>query len=72
MRTLILAGLLVAGLVAAGVIHIQNNNNTIDITVDRQKLDQTERAAMQVGSQFFQQAETQIQNAQQPAQYQTK
>jgi hypothetical protein len=71
-RTLILAGLLVAGLVAAGVIHIQNNNNTIDITVDRQKLDQTERAAMQVGSQFFQQAETQIQNAQQPAQYQTK
>ena len=72
MRTLILAGLLVAGLVAAGVIHIQNTNNTIDITVDRDKLHQTERAAMQVGNQVFQQAETQFQNAQQPTQYQTK
>jgi len=62
---LILAGLLVAGLVAAGVIHIQNTNNTIDITVDRQKLHDTEQEAFRAGNAMLQQAEAQVQNGQQ-------
>ena len=68
MRTLILAGLLVAGLIAAGVIHIQNTNNTIDITVDRQKLQQTEQEAFQAGNAVLQQAEVQMQNSAQQTQ----
>jgi hypothetical protein len=67
-RTLILAGLLVAGLIAAGVIHIQNGSNTIDITVDRQKLQQTEQEAVQAGSVVLQQAEAQLQKSAQQTQ----
>ena len=68
MRTLLLAGLLVAGLIAAGVIHIQNGSNTIDITVDRQKLQQTEQEAMQAGNAVLQQAEVQLQKSAQQTQ----
>jgi hypothetical protein len=60
--------MLVAGLIAAGVIHIQKNNDqTLDITVDKQRLQQTEQEAFQVGGAVLQQAEAQLQNANQNA-----
>jgi hypothetical protein len=39
MRTLLLVGLVVGGLVVAGAIHISQSGDTIEITVDRQKVE---------------------------------
>lgn len=39
MRTLILLGLVVGGLVVAGAIHITQSNGTIDISVDKAKVE---------------------------------
>jgi hypothetical protein len=38
MRTLLLLGLVVGGLVVAGAIHITQSGDTIEISVDRQKV----------------------------------
>jgi hypothetical protein len=63
MRTLILAGLVVAGLVAAGVIHIQKGSDTINITVDKEKLHETTEKAVQVGDEVLHEAERQLDQA---------
>jgi hypothetical protein len=60
MRTLILAGLVVAGLVAAGVIHIQKGGQSIEITVDKEKLHETTEKAVKVGGDMLQAAERQL------------
>lgn len=63
MRTLILAGLVVAGLVAAGVIHIQKGSDTINITVDKDKLHATTEKAVQVSDEVLHEAERQLDQA---------
>lgn len=40
-RTLMFAGLAVVGLVVAGVIHIQQNGNMLEVTIDEKKLEAT-------------------------------
>jgi hypothetical protein len=39
MRTLILLGLVVGGLVVAGAIHITQSGNSVEISVDKQKVE---------------------------------
>jgi hypothetical protein len=39
MRTLILLGLIVGGLVVAGAIHITQSGNSVEISVDKQKVE---------------------------------
>jgi hypothetical protein len=59
MRTLIILGLVVGGLVVAGAIHINQSNGTIDVSIDKQKVQNIaregeefiKRAAAQAGSQ---------------------
>lgn len=63
MRTLILAGLVVAGLVAAGVIHIQKGSDTINITVDKDKLHEETQKAVKVGDAVLHEAERQLDEA---------
>ncbi len=38
MRTLVLIGLVVGGLVVAGAIHISQSNGTIEVSIDKQKV----------------------------------
>ena len=38
MRTLILLGLVVGGLVVAGAIHISQSNGTIEVSIDKQRV----------------------------------
>ena len=38
MRTLMLLGLIIAGLFVAGAIHVQQRGNTIDVTVDEDRI----------------------------------
>ena len=61
MRTLMLLGLIVGGLVVAGAIHITQSNGTIEISVDKAKVEA-------VTGQVLREGETIIRNAQnQPA-----
>jgi len=39
MRTLLILALVVGGLVVAGAIHVSQSGNTIEISVDRQKME---------------------------------
>jgi len=50
MRTLVILGLVVVGLVAAGAIHISTSGNTIDITVDRDRLKAVTTEVVEEGS----------------------
>jgi hypothetical protein len=72
MRTLILLGVVVAGLIAAGVIHIQKGSDTINITVDQNKLHQTEEEAVKLGGAVLKQAEQQLNQASKATQTQTQ
>jgi hypothetical protein len=63
MRTLILAGLVVAGLVAAGVIHIQKGSNTINISVDKEKLHETTEQAVKISDRVLHEAERRLDDA---------
>ena len=40
-RTLMFVGLAIAGLVVAGAIHIQQNGNMLEVTIDEKKLEAT-------------------------------
>jgi hypothetical protein len=59
MRTLILLGLVVGGLVVAGAVHISQSNGTIEVSIDKQKVQNIaregeeiiKRAATQAGTQ---------------------
>lgn len=70
MKNLIFLGLIVAGLVAAGVIHINQQNNNVDVTIDKQKLEQTAEKTIKVGSELVHEFEASLEqaskNAEQP------
>ena len=59
MRTLVILGLVVGGLVVAGAIHISQSNGTIEVSIDKQKVQTIaregeeiiKRAAAQAGTQ---------------------
>ena len=59
MRSLIILGMLVGGLVVAGAIHISQTNGTIEVSIDKQKVqtiaregeDMVRRAASQAATQ---------------------
>ena len=55
-RNLILLGLVVGGLVVAGVIHIQQNGNSLSVTVDEQKLKVTAGEVLQSGEKILKNA----------------
>ena len=58
MRMFIMLAILVVGvLFVAGAIHIQQGNNTVEITVDKQRAEQTAETLLQEGEQAFNQAE---------------
>jgi hypothetical protein len=57
MRTLMLLGLIVGGLVVAGAIHITQSNGTIEISVDKSKVEA-------VTGQVMREGETILRNAQ--------
>lgn len=49
MRTLILLGFLVGGLVVAGAIHITQNNGQIQVSIDKQKVQNVAGAVVREG-----------------------
>jgi nucleoside recognition membrane protein YjiH len=69
-KNLIFLGMLIAGLVAAGVIHINQQNNNVEVTIDKQKLEQTAEKTIKVGSQLVHEFEASLEqaskNAEQP------
>lgn len=56
MRTLLLLGLVVGGLVVAGAIHITQNGDQIEISVDRQKVQAVAGEALREGEQVLRNA----------------
>lgn len=70
MKNLVFLGLIIAGLIAAGVIHINQQNNSVNVTIDKQKLEQTAEKTIKVGTQLVHEFEASLEqankNAQQP------
>jgi hypothetical protein len=56
MRTLLLLGLVAGGLVVAGAIHITQNGDQIEISVDRQKVKAVAGEALREGEQVLRNA----------------
>ena len=56
MRTILLLGLVVGGLVVAGAIHITQNGDQIEISVDRQKVKAVAGEALREGEQVLRNA----------------
>ena len=56
MRTIVLLGLVVGGLVVAGAIHITQNGDQIEISVDRQKVKAVAGEALREGEQVLRNA----------------
>ena len=56
MRTLLLLGLVVGGLVVAGAIHITQNGDQIEISVDRDKVKAVAAEAVREGEQVLRNA----------------
>jgi hypothetical protein len=65
-------GLIVAGLVAAGVIHINQQNNNVDVTIDKQKLEQTAEKSIKVGAELVHEFETSVEQASKNVDQQTE
>ena len=59
MRTLILLGLVVGGLVVAGAIHISQSNGTIEVSIDKQRVQNVAGAVAHEGEQFLRKAANQ-------------
>jgi len=59
MRTLILLGLVVGGLVVAGAIHISQSNGTIEVSIDKQKVENVAGAVAREGEQLLRNAANQ-------------
>jgi hypothetical protein len=55
-RNLILLAVVAGGLVAAGVIHIQQNGNSLQVTIDEQKLKATTQEVIREGEASLQKA----------------
>ena len=58
-RNLILLAIVAGGLVVAGVIQIQQNGTSVQVTVDKQKLKATAREVIQEGEQIIKNAAAQ-------------
>ena len=59
MRTLILVGLVVGGLVVAGAIHITQSNGTIEVSIDKQKVQAVAGQVAREGEEIIRRAATQ-------------
>ena len=59
MRTLILLGLVVGGLVVAGAIHISQSNGTIEVSIDKQRVQNVAGAVAHEGEQLLRNAANQ-------------
>jgi hypothetical protein len=59
MRTLIILGLVVGGLVVAGAIHISQSNGTIEVSIDKQKVQSIAREGEEIIKRAATQAATQ-------------
>jgi hypothetical protein len=59
MRTLVLLGLVVGGLVVAGAIHISQSNGTIEVSIDKQKVQTIAREGEEIIKRAATQAATQ-------------
>jgi hypothetical protein len=70
MKNLIFLGLIIVGLVAVGVIHINQQSDNVEVTIDKQKLEQTAGKAIKVGTELVHEFETSLEqaskNAEQP------
>ena len=60
MRTLFLLAIIIGGLVVAGVLHFQKNGDSYTVTVDQDRLHAVEQKAVQVGSDFVQKAQAEV------------
>lgn len=58
MRTLILLGIVVGGLVVAGAIHISQSNGQIEISIDKQKVQNVAGTVAREGEGFLRSAAT--------------
>jgi hypothetical protein len=65
MRTLFLLGLVVGGLVVAGAVHISQSGDQVEISVDKQKVEQ-------VASEVLREGQTILKNAQSAPATQTR
>jgi hypothetical protein len=59
MRTLVILGLVVGGLVVAGAIHISQTNGTIEVSIDKQKVQNIAREGEDIVRRAASQAATQ-------------
>lgn len=48
MRTLVILGLVVGGLVVAGAIHISQTDGTIEVSIDKQKVETIAREGEEI------------------------
>jgi hypothetical protein len=58
MRTILLLALVVGGLVVAGAIHITQSGNQIEVTIDRQKVEEVTERVVAEGEQILRNAQS--------------
>ena len=56
MRTLIILGVIVGGLVVAGAIHISQSNGTIEVSIDKQKVEEVAGRVASEGEEIIRRA----------------
>ena len=56
MRTLVILGVIVGGLVVAGAIHISQSNGTIEVSIDKQKVEDVAGRVAREGEQLIRNA----------------
>ncbi|MFM7107516.1 MAG: hypothetical protein ACKOZU_02765 [Planctomycetaceae bacterium] len=57
MRTIMLLALVVGGLVVAGAIHITQSGNQIEVSIDRQKVEEVTERVVAEGEQILRNAQ---------------
>lgn len=58
MRTIMLLALVVGGLVVAGAIHITQSGNQIEVSIDRQKVEEVTERVVAEGEQILRNAQS--------------
>ena len=58
MRTILLLALVFGGLVVAGAIHITQSGDQIEVTIDRQKVEQVTERVVAEGEQILRNAQS--------------
>lgn len=59
MRTLLILALVVGGLVVAGAVHISRSGDTLEVSVDRQKLEAVAESVIREGETVLENAAAQ-------------